>query len=122
MSNDPYEWMRGAIGAPSDEQLEGQKDTLDAIERAAVEEARLFFDVFTQGRGPELLQWLRDHTIEVPLLDVSGSLVRGEVALSPADWAYVREGQNSVTRLIETMIARAQHEMTKGEEDGKEGN
>jgi hypothetical protein len=42
-------------------------------------------------------------------MDVSLAIVQGgQVALSPADWAYFREGQNSIVRMIQEQVRIAQ--------------
>lgn len=104
-ANDPFSWLMQGHGTAEEEAAVREAQDLNAdAAREVQEKARLFADVFLHGRGPELLQELRNSTIEVPLMNVSRSFVSGEVALSPADWAYVREGQNSVIRLIEEQI------------------
>lgn len=69
-----------------------------------LEDARLFFDVFGHGRGPELLEHLRDCTIELSLLSMTGSTLYTEIGLSPEQWAFLREGQNSLVRYIEKQL------------------
>jgi hypothetical protein len=101
---DPFAWLMSQ-NTPEEREVSAQnEEAMRDARNAAREEAQLFADVFQHGRGPELLELLRDRTIEVPLMDVSRSIVRGEVALSPAEWAYVREGQNSVIRHIQDQI------------------
>lgn len=106
MSNSPFDWLTQNIPSTDDEkaaQLQNDEQ-IRSMQLQDVENARLFFDVFSSGRGPELLEHLRACTIEVPLMDVGRSIVRGEVALAPSDWAYVREGQNSIVRYIESRM------------------
>lgn len=104
-----FDWLTSNIPFTEEEKAAqaANQEVNEAVELARMEEARLFFAVFGTGRGPELLDLLRGKTIELPLMDVSGSLVRGEVALSPAEWAYVREGQNSIVREIEAQLKLA---------------
>ena len=102
----------------------GQEEARDAFQqndemqqaaaRFMLEQGKLVFDVLGMGRGPELLELLREQTIEKPLMVVHGTIGSApEIGLGPAEWAYYREGQNSVIRYLETMIAyveRSQNE------------
>lgn len=106
-----FSWLPGA-----EDQGEA-RDTFDQNEAMLKEAAqkqrefaRLFFDVFMTGRGPELLQVMRDSTIELDLMAVSPVIMNGmrEMGVGPAEWAYHRNGQNSVVRWIETMIRLSQ--------------
>lgn len=105
-----FDWLR--------DQMTPDEKAVDAANREVNEEARLadfenaklFADVLMHGRGPELMEYLRNCTIEVPLMEVTGSLVRGEVALSPDHWAYLREGQNSIVRYMESRVRDAMKE------------
>ena len=101
---DPFDWLMSQRTPEEREAAAANREMNEDAAQAAREEARLFADVFNTGRGPELLYLLRNRTIEVGLMEVTRSTVRGEVALSPADWAYVREGQNSVIRMIEEQV------------------
>ena len=70
----------------------------------------LIREVFGQGRGMEVLHHLRNGTIEVPLIDASRAIAAaGSVALTGAEWAYFREGQNSIVRYLEQMVSDAQN-------------
>lgn len=124
---DAFSWLRGNIPATPDEQQAAamNAEAINAENLRQWEAARIFLDVFGTGRGPELLMVLRDATIELPLMEVAASTVRGDLALSPAEWAYVREGQNSVVRLIESQMRIAKGpapnfsagEQSKGEDN-----
>jgi len=97
-------WLTGS-GPETPQEAEAANDELArAAQLAAIEDAKLFHDVFANGRGPEMLEWLRNHTIEIPLMSFSGTFGGGEVSLSTSDWAFFRTGQNSVTHLIEHQI------------------
>lgn len=108
---DAFDWMRSGRG--EFDPAKANEAQLQAARQAALNEAQLVFDVMTTGRGPEFLEWLRERTIEVPLLNVSRSLVAGEVALSPADWAYFRGGQNSIVHMIEEKLALVRQQATE---------
>jgi len=91
------------------EALEQNEAMLEAATRALREKARLFYDVFGVGRGPELLELLREETVDLDLMAVSpviGAHLR-EIGVKPSDWAYHRNGQNSVVRYVETMVREA---------------
>lgn len=97
------------------------REANEAARLADYENAKLFFDVLMTGRGPELMEHLRNSTIEVPLMEVSGSLVRGEVALGPDQWAFLREGQNSIVRYMESRCRDAMKEPEKPAPQPTEG-
>lgn len=110
----PFGWLGDAMSGGLD-----QEDAREAFEQntkmqeeaaqRAREIARLFYDVFAFGRGPELLEFLRLQTIELDLMNVSGATIgERQFDLDPANWAYYRNGQNSVVRYSETMIRLAQ--------------
>jgi hypothetical protein len=104
---DPFSWMPG--GNSDGEARDAMEQNEAMIEKAAQEQrefAKLFLDVFGQGRGPELLELLRVHTIELDLFVVSptiGNALR-EMGVNPSEWAYHRNGQNSVVRWIEQQL------------------
>lgn len=95
----PFGWLASETPTPED----ANRMTEDA-RRANLELAALFYDVLGTGRGPELMEHLRDCTIEVGLLDQQRSAVRGDLALTPEQWFCIREGQNSIVRMMEDQI------------------
>lgn len=114
MTAGAFDWLGSAASGGLD-----QEDARDALEKNEAmqqeaaqrmrELARLFYDVFSAGRGPELLMFLRDQTIELNLMNVSDATIgERQFDLDPANWAYYRTGQNSVVRYMETMIRLAQ--------------
>lgn len=117
MSNNPpaFDWLfpQGApdgLPADTEEAKAEQQRQLEAMQAAENELNQLVASVLRNGRGPELLQWLRDCTIESPLLklnNAAGQMAGNEFPLSPAEWAYVRAGQNSVIHELERRIALA---------------
>lgn len=111
--NDPFSWLF-PNGVPKEmaevdpEQAKAEQAAqMAAMQQAEDELNALVADVLRNGRGPELLQWLRDCTIETSLLkmnNAAGQIAGNEFPLSPAEWAYVRAGQNSVVHELERRI------------------
>lgn len=113
----PFGWLQGEDAR---EAFTDQQAMQAEARRFFLEQAQLFFDVFRVGRGPELLEHLRTRTIEMPLMVVNGVVGSApEIGLGPAEWAYYREGQNSVIRYIETMIEAVLR--SDNEEQGNDG-
>lgn len=110
--NNPFLWLPGSNVEDGDDAREAfanNEAMLEAAKRAQREKARLFYDVFMNGRGLELLELLRAETVDLDLMAVSpviGNHLR-EMGVNPAEWAYHRNGQNSVVRYIETMCQAA---------------
>lgn len=120
---DNLDWMRGTTLAAATEpdadpaaaeawdRLGIDKETQEQmVFEAALKEfetAKLVFEVFSEGRGPELLDWLRRVTIEAPFMQVSKSLFASEVSMSAGEFSMIRWGQNDVVHMIETMMKRA---------------
>lgn len=117
---DAFSWLTGTDQDgnrnPVNEVDQQNKAMLEEAARALREKAKLFYDVLGTGRGPELLALLRDETIELDLMSVSpviGSLLR-EMGVNPGEWAFHRNGQNSVVRYLETMVREAKRAETEG--------
>lgn len=104
---DPFGWLGG--NKSPEQTVADQQQAVEDAAQAQLDFALLVAEVFMNGRGPELLQRMRELTIELPLMDAGNSIVRGDLMLSPSDWAYVREGQNSYQRFIEDQIRYAQN-------------
>ena len=111
-----FDWL----GKSDEDLVEANNEMLEAARFAAKEQAKTIHRALSTGDGLQFLDWLRSATVDLPLMDVSNSLVRGEVALSPSDWAYVREGQNSVYRAIMAQMDLAvSPEPNEGKTDGE---
>lgn len=130
--NDPFSWLF-PNGKPDDgmsidpEQAKAEQAAqMAAMQQAENELNQLCAEVLRNGRGPELLQWLRDCTIESPLLklnNAAGQIAGNEFPLSPAEWAYVRAGQNSVIHELERRVYLAlQPAPTPAPQPETEGN
>ena len=102
----PMDFMTGGWGAvegnqPTPEDLAEQEAQQQELSQQRRDEDKAFHAVFTKGRGPEVLQMLRDMTIEQPCFNP-------EAGENAAAMGFTREGQNSVVREIEARIVRAQ--------------
>lgn len=116
MSGDPFGWLPGAVQEEgSGNPIEDNEAMLNAARLAFREKCRLFYDVMGTGRGPELLDLLRSETIELDLMNVSATIGNGgrEIPVNPAEWAYHRNGQNSVVRYLELMVLEASRTETE---------
>lgn len=101
----PFGWLPSENPEDAREAIEQNEAMQEAAKQAMREKARLFYDVFGVGRGPELLELLRNETVDLDLMAVSpvvGGHLR-EMGVNPAEWAYHRNGQNSVVRYLEAM-------------------
>ena len=76
---------------------------------ATFEEARLVFDVFARGRGPELLSYLQQKLIETPAFRTTGQIGHDTLPfnIAPEQWLWIRAGQNSVFFWVRDMLAAA---------------
>lgn len=113
MSNnheDPFGWMGKGEVTP-DQAIEANEQMAKTAAEAEMNFARLVFEVMEgSSRGPELMAKLEDLTIHMPLMQVNGVIMQGgEVALSPSDWAYYRDGQNSLIRMLKYQIEFAKN-------------
>lgn len=115
--NDPFGWLtKTDAEIDADEVRSLNRDMTEAANRQLREQGLVFLDVFGTPAGSALLEDLRARTIEMPLMDVGGVIGKApEIGIGPAEWAFYREGQNSVIRYIETMMRHALR--TENEED-----
>lgn len=105
MTDNPFSWLGG--GAPGDDLEDAAALNEQAMADAArktLELAQRVYRVFGTPEGVELMEFLDRVTIRTPLMRVSGTLVEGDVSLTAAEWAYVREGQNSVVRWLQNQM------------------
>lgn len=115
--NDAFGWLSSAMGeVPADGGIKQNEEMMAAALEKQMELARLVHNVFETPQGIDLMDRLYNLTQGAPLMRVSGSLVEGEVALSPSDWAYIREGQNSVIRFLLGQIDLAKNPPTSNNE------
>jgi hypothetical protein len=104
-----FDWLSGASDIPADGGIEQNEEMMRAAVEQQMEMARLVHSVFETPQGKELMERLYSLTQAAPLMKVSGSLVEGEVALATSDWAYLREGQNSIIRFLLAQIELAKN-------------
>lgn len=103
-----FDWLAQQVGFEQGEAA----DTTEAARQAQQEQMEtaqmIKRALIDNPDGAILLDYLTQATIMTPMMAVSRSLpTDGEVALSPADWAYVREGQNSVIHFLRNQISLA---------------
>lgn len=108
-----FSWLPGAEGEGDPAARDAFAQNEEMLKAAALmqrEEARLFLDVFSTGRGPELLELMQSRTLDLDLMSVSPVIGNGlrEMGVDPSQWAYHRNGQNSVVRWIIQQIRLAQ--------------
>lgn len=111
-----FGWLPDSNDEDAREAPERNKEMMEAAARIKREQAKLFLDVFGQGRGPELLEMMRAYTVDLDLFVVSpviGNELR-EMGVNPAEWAYHRNGQNSVVRWIEQQLYTARLQESEG--------
>lgn len=101
-----FDWMSSESIDP-EKAAELNQEAIAKANLEALEIAKKYYALFHTGVGAEVLQDLRNKTIEVSLFDINRSIVQAQMALSPADWAYIRGGQNSIVHHIEEQIAFA---------------
>lgn len=106
MSKDAFNWLPGGAEGENDgNPIEQNEEMQRAYEAALLQQAKNFYEVFGTPKGNELLNHLRDRTIEVPLMNMSQVLDEGrEFGVNPSEWAFYRDGQNSVIRYIEKQL------------------
>lgn len=97
------------MASPDDrDAFEQQQAAHQAIEDKARDLAMMALTVLTTGRGPELLDYLRQRTVDLPVAcDPQLSLEAPGVPTNPAEWVFIREGQNGVVRHLEGLIRMA---------------
>ena len=72
--------------------------------------ARLFYNVFATGDGPQVLEILRHKTIFLSTMDRDGAIIEGNIPLNPGEFMAGREMQNALIRFIERQIKFAQED------------
>lgn len=118
MSN-AFSWL--GVPAGEDQEARDAAAQLDndrvmqEIENQHREIARMAFGAFiTSSDGAGMLDYLRARTIEQPLaIPPDQGLEQPGVPLNPAEWLFIREGQNSVIRHIEGLIRMAREYANK---------
>ena len=114
-AGDPFSWMMGnqpSSGDPAfDEAVQANDELLRKVREREREFATLVHDVFRKHpRGAELLDHLRQMTIETTMMKATGNplTMEAEFQLDASDWIFAREGQNSLVRMLEYYIRMAE--------------
>jgi hypothetical protein len=77
----------------------GQAKDIRNVDQQRKDTDRLYLRVFGTEDGIKLMKYMRDTILEQPVA----------VPGSPTDYAFYREGQNSIIREIEARIYRARN-------------
>jgi hypothetical protein len=111
MAKAPPTWLQspegwGALNNSGATEAEAASDTRALL--AEYELAKLFFDVFSGGRGPELLRHLEEVLFFTPIYATNAIAFNDlQIPLTPEQWCWVRVGQNSVLHHIRAMLVKA---------------
>lgn len=100
-----WKFIAGIIGDEEATKLQEEQKEDRAL---LIQEARIFHDVFGQGRGPELLELLRHKTVYLSTMDRDNAIVDGNISLNPGEFMAGREMQNALVRWIERMLKLSQ--------------
>lgn len=108
---DPLSWLKSPEGWDALNQQGATPEEAKADTKALLAEyetAKLFFEVFAAGRGPELIEHLRAVLFETPIYSTNAIAFNDlQIPLTPDQWCWVRVGQNSVLHHIRAMVAKA---------------
>lgn len=103
-----FEWFMGDMGFDKSEAKAASQVNAEVAQKHLELATMIKRALVDNDDGARLLEYLTNATIMTPMMQVSGALpVNGEVALSPADWAYLRTGQNSVVHFLRDMVEYA---------------
>lgn len=83
----------------------------DEDQAQRIEDARIFFDVFGTGRGPELLEILKHKTVYASTMNQAVAITDSDIPLNPGEFMALREGQNALIRFIERQIKLSQEKI-----------
>jgi len=104
MSENPFAWL-GAGGPETPQEVEqANEDQMRRAQEQILETARLYYRVFDTPDGRQLIDELRQSTIEIPGVRVTGTFGGAEINMTVPEWMMFREGQNSVVRHIELQM------------------
>lgn len=122
MAQNPFEWL--GVGAPETPQEveQANEDQMRRAQEEIMNDARLYYRVFDTPDGRELIARLRDCTIEIPGVRVTGTVGGAEINMTVPEWMMFREGQNSVVRHIELQMKIATMPVAKPNEGNPDDN
>ncbi len=98
-----WEFLESVLGPEETAKIKEQHED-NRIQQIA--DAQIFFDVFGQGRGPEMLELLKYKTIYLSVME--NGISEASIPLNPGEFMAMREGQNALVRWIERMIKLSQ--------------
>lgn len=106
MSRDQAFELLEAVYSP--EEIEKLKEEKQADAEQRIADARIFFEVFGNGRGPELLEILKHKTVYASTMSRGSAIIEGDIPLNPGEFMAFREGQNALVRFIERQMKISQ--------------
>lgn len=83
----------------------------EADREQQIADARIFFEVFGTGRGPELLEILKHKTIYASTMNRADAVLDCDIPLNPGEFMAAREGQNALIRFIDRQMKLSQEKI-----------
>ena len=108
---DKDEGLKFLASILGEEKVEKIKADNEADREQQIADARIFFEVFGTGRGPELLEILKHKTVYASTMERSGAICDADIPLNPGEFMAMREGQNALIRFIERQIKLSQEKI-----------
>lgn len=114
MAKENPDWLTGGTGEGWDAFRDRTPEEIATANEEAMiaeyEEAKLVHDVMRNGRGPELMELLRERTLMIPATRMTGVLAREllEIPVTPEQWLWIRTGMNIVFNYFEAEIVKAE--------------
>lgn len=100
--NNPFDWLTNSLPKAGEApEADTHSEALNAAAEAEYQDRVMLARWVSEGVGPLALDWLQQHTIEMPL--ITGRSMDQDnlgIGLTPSDWAYRRDGQNSIVRFL----------------------
>lgn len=98
-------------GIMEPDEIEKMHEDQRAARIQEIADAQIFFDVFGTGRGPELLELLKEKTVYASTMNRTSAIIEGDIPLNPGEFMAGREMQNALVRWIEHMVKLSQEKV-----------